>query len=70
MREHMAGKVEMGEAKLSEEEMQFHYFKVHDYDNNNKLDGIEIISALTHHHRGTVSSLAHRHCSMVSPYII
>ena len=24
------------------ESFEFHYFKLHDYDNNNKLDGLEL----------------------------
>ena len=48
--EHLDGQIQKPEDTMSEEELQFHYFKVHDYDNNNMLDGIEIISALTHHH--------------------
>jgi len=48
----MEGKTGATDEKLSEEELQFQYFKVHDYDNNNKLDGVEIISALTHHEKG------------------
>ncbi len=30
--------------------MEFHYFKLHDYDNNNKLDGHELGIAMTHFH--------------------
>lgn len=26
----------------NEEEMEFHYFKVHDHDNDNRLDGLEL----------------------------
>lgn len=37
-------------SKLSEEELQFHYFKMHDNDNNNKLDGCELIKSLIHWH--------------------
>lgn len=37
---------------MTEEELEFHYFKMHDYDNNNKLDGVEIGKALTHFHDG------------------
>lgn len=33
----------------SEEATQFHYFKLHDYDNNNKLDGLELYSAISHY---------------------
>ncbi|KAJ6219250.1 hypothetical protein RDWZM_005062 [Blomia tropicalis] len=36
--------------KLSEEELQFHYFKMHDNDNNNMLDGSELIKSLIHWH--------------------
>lgn len=35
--------------KLDDNEaMEFHYFKLHDYDNNNKLDGQELGVAMTH----------------------
>ncbi|XP_065215109.1 multiple coagulation factor deficiency protein 2 homolog [Planococcus citri] len=33
---------------LTDEEMEFRYFKVHDYDNNTKLDGLEIYQAIKH----------------------
>ncbi len=37
------------ELKLDDNEaMEFHYFKLHDYDNNNKLDGHELGVAMTH----------------------
>lgn len=32
----------------SDEAMEFHYFKLHDYDGNNKLDGLELAAAMTH----------------------
>lgn len=37
-------------SKMSEPELQFHYFKMHDADNNNKLDGCELIKSLIHWH--------------------
>ena len=37
----------------SEEAMEFHYFKLHDYDGNNKLDGLELGVAMTHFHDET-----------------
>ncbi|RWS10875.1 multiple coagulation factor deficiency protein 2-like protein [Dinothrombium tinctorium] len=37
-------------SKMSEEELQFYYFKMHDNDNNNKLDGSELIKSLIHWH--------------------
>lgn len=32
----------------SDEAMDFHYFKLHDYDKNDKLDGLEITAAIMH----------------------
>lgn len=37
-------------SKMSEQELQFYYFKMHDSDNNNKLDGCELIKSLIHWH--------------------
>lgn len=37
-------------SKMSDQELQFHYFKMHDADNNNKLDGSELIKSLIHWH--------------------
>lgn len=44
---------------MSSEEVQFHYFKLHDYDQNNKLDGLEIMSAMTHYTRGKNNFFSH-----------
>ncbi|KAI8046577.1 hypothetical protein M5D96_002788 [Drosophila gunungcola] len=46
--EHM--QVPIDTSKMSEAELQFHYFKMHDSDNNNKLDGCELIKSLIHWH--------------------
>jgi hypothetical protein len=43
------GEVKADAADMTDEELEFHYFKLHDYDNNNKLDGLEIALALKHH---------------------
>lgn len=37
-------------SKMTDQELQFHYFKMHDADNNNKLDGNELIKSLIHWH--------------------
>lgn len=37
---------------MSEQELQFYYFKLHDYNNDNKLDGLELTKAITHFHAG------------------
>ena len=41
-------------SNMSEQELQFHYFKMHDSDGNNKLDGCELVKSLIHWH-GTIS---------------
>jgi len=51
IKEHLGGIVnEPDLSKMSEEELQFHYFKMHDSDNNNMLDGSELIKSLIHWH--------------------
>ena len=39
-------------SKMTEQELQFHYFKMHDTDGNNKLDGLELVKSLIHWHDG------------------
>ncbi|XP_071794871.1 multiple coagulation factor deficiency protein 2 homolog isoform X2 [Asterias amurensis] len=36
------------EKDMNDEELEFHYFKLHDFDNNTKLDGLEILAAISH----------------------
>ena len=51
--EHLEEIIDKPESEMTEQELQLHYFKLHDYDNNNMLDGLELIQALTHfHHDG------------------
>lgn len=51
IKEHLHGVLgEPDLSKMTEEELQFHYFKMHDNDNNNKLDGSELIKSLIHWH--------------------
>lgn len=33
---------------MSEKELDFHYFRMHDFDDNLKLDGLELLAALGH----------------------
>uniref|UniRef100_A0A182J8S0 Uncharacterized protein n=1 Tax=Anopheles atroparvus TaxID=41427 RepID=A0A182J8S0_ANOAO len=35
--------------EMSEDEKNFYYFKLHDSDNNDNLDGLEMLHAATHH---------------------
>ncbi|XP_076171683.1 lymphotoxin beta receptor inhibitor isoform X2 [Ptiloglossa arizonensis] len=46
--EHM--EVPLDTSKMTDQELQFHYFKMHDADNNNQLDGCELIKSLIHWH--------------------
>ncbi|XP_045596133.1 multiple coagulation factor deficiency protein 2 homolog [Procambarus clarkii] len=34
--------------QMSDKELDFHYFKLHDFDNNYGLDGLELLSAIIH----------------------
>lgn len=44
----MEGVVNKPESEMSQEELQFHYFKLHDANNDNLLDGWELMFALNH----------------------
>ena len=46
--EHMD--VPIDTSKMSEEELQFHYFKMHDADGDSRIDGCELVKSLTHRH--------------------
>ena len=37
-------------ANMTEEERDYHYFRLHDFDNNDLLDGLEVFKALIHEH--------------------
>lgn len=36
------------EGKLTEDETVFYFFRMHDFDDNNKLDGWELLAAMKH----------------------
>ena len=50
--EHLDGVINKPTSEMTDSELQFHYFKLHDYDGNNMLDGIELTAAMTHYHKG------------------
>ncbi|XP_055335606.1 multiple coagulation factor deficiency protein 2 homolog isoform X3 [Paramacrobiotus metropolitanus] len=52
IQEHLEGITNKRPEDMNELELQFHYFKLHDTDSNNKLDGLELIHAITHYHGG------------------
>ncbi|XP_043846129.1 multiple coagulation factor deficiency protein 2 isoform X2 [Dromiciops gliroides] len=49
--EHLEGVIEKTESEMSPQELQLHYFKMHDYDGNNLLDGLELATAISHVHK-------------------
>lgn len=55
MKEFSFGEREL--ANMSDEEKNFYFFKLHDSDNNDHLDGLEILHAATHHSDGHVRKL-------------
>ena len=59
MKEHLKEVMDKPKDQMTEEELEFHYFKLHDYDDNNKLDGVEIVKAITHFHAGKKLCLSH-----------
>lgn len=40
--------------EMSDEEISYLYFKIHDYDDNSRLDGLELLNSATHHSNGHV----------------
>ncbi|XP_074652968.1 multiple coagulation factor deficiency protein 2 homolog isoform X1 [Tubulanus polymorphus] len=56
IKDHLDGVVKKDPAEMTNEELEFHYFKLHDYDNDNKLDGLEIVKAITHYNADRSSS--------------
>ncbi|TNN66481.1 Multiple coagulation factor deficiency protein 2 [Liparis tanakae] len=49
--EHLEGVIDRPEKDMTPQELQLHYFKMHDYDGNNLLDGLELATAITHVHK-------------------
>ncbi|GFO46034.1 multiple coagulation factor deficiency protein 2 [Plakobranchus ocellatus] len=47
LKEHMQGEINT-DKPLSPEEMEFHYFRLHDVNNDSMLDGLELLKALSH----------------------
>uniref|UniRef100_A0A7N5K7D6 Multiple coagulation factor deficiency 2, ER cargo receptor complex subunit n=1 Tax=Ailuropoda melanoleuca TaxID=9646 RepID=A0A7N5K7D6_AILME len=49
--EHLQGAIKIPEAQMSPQELQLHYFKMHDHDGHNLLDGLELSTDITHVHK-------------------
>lgn len=58
--EHLEGVIDKPENDMTPQELQLHYFKMHDYDGNNLLDGLELATAITHVHKEV--GCAHNPC--------
>ncbi|ESO01885.1 hypothetical protein HELRODRAFT_188509 [Helobdella robusta] len=48
--EHLDGYAKQPE-EMNSDELQFHYFKLHDTNNDNELDGLELLQAFLHEHK-------------------
>uniref|UniRef100_A0A914CK07 Multiple coagulation factor deficiency protein 2 n=1 Tax=Acrobeloides nanus TaxID=290746 RepID=A0A914CK07_9BILA len=50
IKQHLDSKIDIDEVKLDPEKERFHYFSMHDLNQDNLIDGIEIAKAITHSH--------------------
>ncbi|XP_042636279.1 multiple coagulation factor deficiency protein 2 homolog [Orycteropus afer afer] len=50
IKELLEGVINKTEAQMSPQELQLHYFKMHNYDSNNLPDSLELSIAITHIH--------------------
>ena len=55
--EHLDGVINKPKDQMTIDEQNFYYFKLHDYDNNNMLDGLELVSAFAHNNGNTLTFL-------------
>lgn len=46
--EHLDGVINKPKEQMTPDEQNFYYFKLHDSDNNNMLDGLELVNAFAH----------------------
>ena len=49
LKEDLDGVIDKKPEEMTNDELQFHYFRQHDYDKDNSLDGNEIVMSLLHH---------------------
>ena len=49
LKEDLNGVIDKKIEDMTSEELQFHYFRQHDYDGDNMLDGNEVVMSLLHH---------------------
>jgi Ca2+-binding EF-hand superfamily protein len=51
MRHELEGQINKPNEQITPEEQNFYYFKLHDTNNDNLLDGLEVIAAFDHAHQ-------------------
>ena len=49
IKEHLKDEAVVNVDEMSDEEFHFYYFTLHDYDQNKKLDGLEILYGMNDH---------------------
>ncbi|CAF1348730.1 unnamed protein product [Rotaria magnacalcarata] len=54
IKKDLQGQINKSTEQLTEEEQNFYYFKLHDTNNDNRLDGLEVIAAFNHEHKDNV----------------
>ncbi|CAF0855472.1 unnamed protein product [Rotaria sp. Silwood1] len=51
IRKDLQGQINKPTEHLTAEEKKFYYFKLHDTNNDNRLDGLEVMAAFKHEHQ-------------------
>ena len=49
LKQDLHGKTEKDTSRMNFKELQFHYFREHDINDDSRLDGTEIVASLLHH---------------------
>lgn len=49
MKQDLEGKTGKDATRMNFRELQFHYFREHDFNGDSRLDGTEIVASLLHH---------------------
>jgi len=50
LKEDLEGVIDANVNEMRPEDMRFHYFREHDTNNDNMLDGNELLTSILHHH--------------------
>ncbi|CAF1286204.1 unnamed protein product [Rotaria magnacalcarata] len=51
LRHDLEGQINKPKEQMTAEEQNFYYFKLHDTNNDNRLDGLEVVAAFDHVHQ-------------------